>query len=537
MFHKSQSSNSLDTKLSNTTSAALTSSLGSLDTSNFPGLNLQNRSSSSSDLNSSTSLNGITQGNHSNALSSTDAGGSMSTATKWLPLNNWYAYSESIGGSDSQDYFQINLNNRSDFSLVMSGLSADADIRLLDSSGNVICSSANAKTQGKAYTFGTSEAFNTTLNAGTYYLKVSSFDGSATDYKMDFLATPTTSTSDWYSQNLKDKGTANWARRLYSDGSLSRTDMMLLSRSAMDDSGIDANELGDLRRIINSFSMSDSVRVLSNKVFNGDPANTRSGIGNLYAGSIATQTEQLVSKWFMGTDQPTANGTYRKANGSLFQNGISHNDIRQGGVGNCYLVATLASAALEKPGVIQNMFTDNGDGTFTVKFYKNGKADYVTVDQWLPTDAYGNAIYAGWGGGNSNGSSNELWVSLAEKAYAQLNESGWIGRDNSNSYAGTEGGWMAPVMEQITGLSTSSQYASNMTKQGLINLVNSNRLLTAGFVHGEGYGVVNRHAYTITSYNSSSQTFRLHNPWGNTHADVTWEQLNSLQGIIQWTNA
>lgn len=354
---------------------------------------------------------------------------------------------------------------------------------------------------------------------------------------MDLLATPTTSTTDWYSQNLKDSGIADWTRKLYSDAQLSRDDMMLISRSAMDNGSIDATELSDLRTIVNSFSMGDSVRVLSNKVLNGDPANSHSGIGNLFAGNTAKQMEQLIGKWFMGTDQPTTSGTYQRVNGSLFQNGISHNDIHQGNNNTCYFLSALASAALEKPGVIQNMFTDNGDGTFTVRFYNNGVADYVTVDQWLPTNASGNAVYAGWGGGLYNSNSNELWVSLAEKAYAQLNQSGWIGQDNTNSYTGIDWGWMAPAMQQITGLSTSSKEVGNMTEQELINLTNSNQLLATATVYGGNFGVANAHAYTITSYNSSNQTFRLHNPWGHSHADVTWEQLKSLRVTIESTNA
>lgn len=92
-------------------------------------------------------------------------------------------------------------------------------------------------------------------------------------------------------------------------------------------------------------------------------------------------------------------------------------------------------------------------------------------------------------------------------------------------------------MGHITGLSTSSYSISSMTKQQLIDLTTSNKLLAAGFVNGGGFGVMDGHAYTITSYNSSIGKFHLHNPHGNNHVDVTWEQLKSLQAVIQWTNA
>ena len=246
--------------------------------------------------------------------------------------------------------------------------------------------------------------------------------------------------------------------------------------------------------------------------------------------------ENLVGEVVLGTDRPDADYAYQYVSGSLFQNGLSANDVYQGAVGDCYYVANLASIAQEKPDYIQNMFTDNGDNTFTVRFYNNGVADYVTVDRYLPTSG-GYAAYAGWGGSSVSSTTNELWVALAEKAYAQLAESGWSRSSTSNnSYADIEGGWMDTVIRQVTGLSATSQSVSNMTQTQLINLVNSNQVLTAGFVYGAGYGVVNGHAYTITSYNATNGTFYLRNPWGSTHANVTWDQLLSLRAIIQWSN-
>jgi hypothetical protein len=95
---------------------------------------------------------------------------------------------------------------------------------------------------------------------------------------------------------------------------------------------------------------------------------------------------------------------------------------------------------------------------------------------------------------------------------------------------------MNAVISQVTGLAATSQSISSMTQTQLINLVNSNQILTAGFVYGAGYGVVNGHAYTITSYNASNGTFHLRNPWATSHADVTWSQLLSLSAIVQWSN-
>ncbi|MCX5934263.1 MAG: C2 family cysteine protease, partial [Pseudanabaena sp. LacPavin_0818_WC45_MAG_42_6] len=443
-----------------------------------------------------------------------NAGNTLVTARNITLGSSTTTFQDWVGSTDANDYYRFNVGTQSNFSLSLTGLTANADVQLLNSSGGVITTSANTGT--------TSESIASLLSTGTYYVRVYQSGGN-TNYSLSLNATA----ADWYDQNLRDAQIITLTRSLAADGNLSRNDMISIFRDTKDSGVIDANELIDLRTLVSNstrFTMADSVKVLSNKIANSDVANTVSGIGNLSAGSTGTQMENLIGKWFLGTARPVTGYTYQYASGSLFQNGTSANDIVQGAVGDCYYVATLASIAQEKPDYIQNMFTDNGDNTFTVRFYNDGVADYVTVDRYLPTKQNNNAAYAGWGGGSVTSTSNELWVALAEKAYAQLAESGWSrtysGTQNS-SYTAIEGGWMDTVIRQVTGLSATSQSVGNMTQTQLINLVNSNQILTAGFVYGAGYGVVNGHAYTITSYNPTNGTFHLRNPWGSSDADVT----------------
>jgi hypothetical protein len=249
--------------------------------------------------------------------------------------------------------------------------------------------------------------------------------------------------------------------------------------------------------------------------------------------------ERLIGKWFLGQDRPIiphTNYTYRYVSGSLFQNGSSAEDVKQGALNDCYYLATLAGIAHEQPSHIQSMFIDNGDNTFTVRFFNDGVADYVTVDRYLPTRSNGTAAYADWGGGINTSTSNELWVALAEKAYVQLGQSGWSrpGR-NQNSYSAIEWGWMDYVIRQVTGLSAQTAYATNITQSQLVNWVNSNQIVTVGFVHGGGYGVKDQHAYTITSYNPSTQKFFLRDPLVSRHVEVTFEQLQELRARIDYS--
>jgi len=117
------------------------------------------------------------------------------------------------------------------------------------------------------------------------------------------------------------------------------------------------------------------------------------------------------------------------------------------------------------------MFIDNGDGTFTVRFYTAptgpftttpdgsisagftnnlGTADYVTVDRKLAVSTTGILAYADYGANYTN-TANSLWIPLAEKAYAQWNQTGKEGRDGTNNFASIQGGWMATVDAQVLG--------------------------------------------------------------------------------------
>jgi Calpain family cysteine protease/Bacterial pre-peptidase C-terminal domain len=499
--------------------------------------------------------NGSANTNYTLGLSATTqvqtdgAGNTLSNARLVGTLDGTQTFKDAVSTTDTNDYYRFTLNKNSDFSLTVNGLSGDADVQLLNSSGTVVKTSQNGGT--------TSESIAMNLNAGDYFVRVYPFSSANTNYNLSLNATPVITptpdaiTETWYGQNLKDVEIRNLTQSLASDGQLSRNDAIAILRDAKDGAVINADELTDLRTIVanaTGLNLQNHVRVLTNKVVNGNVANQKyqgQTLGNLFAGSSDAQMENLINKWFLGSDRPTTSYTYQAVSGSLYQNGISADDIKQGQVGDCYYLATLSSIALEKPSYIQDMFIDNGDNTFTVRFFNSGVADYLTVDRFLPTSK-GNLVYASQGRSATN-TGNELWVALAEKAYAQLAESGWSrGSGASNSYSAIEGGWMDTVMEQVTGLGTSGNSITGMTKQQLIDLANSNKLLAAGFVDGAGYGIVDAHAYTITGYDSAKDKFCLRNPWGFNNsvsgADIsganvylTWEQLMSLKAQVQWT--
>lgn len=334
--------------------------------------------------------------------------------------------------------------------------------------------------------------------------------------------------------NLKDKALADLTWSLDADGSISRADMIkILQATGSDDQVVDTNEFADLKTILSNYTtlnMASYVQVLAGDVINGNPANALyqgQALGNLAAGSSATQLNELVGKWFLGADHPVASGyTYRAASGVLFVNGPGYTDMHQGYLGDCYLISSLGAIAKSVPTAIQNMFIDNGDGTWTVRLYANGTADYVTVDRMLPTDSSGRLVFSN-AGVLASAASNELWMALAEKAYAQWNETRKEGRDGKNNYASIEGGWMATVDAQVLGRAAASYaLSSSNDNQALIQAVTANKAVTIGTNGSPGNGLYGSHAYAVIGYDAATGKFTLYNPWGsNQPGPLTWAQL------------
>jgi hypothetical protein len=246
--------------------------------------------------------------------------------------------------------------------------------------------------------------------------------------------------------------------------------------------------------------------------------------------------------------------SYQPAQGNLFQSGISYQDVNQGIVGDCYFLASLAAVALKTPKVIEDMFIDNGDGTYTVRFFKEGKADYLTVDRFLPTYRDSDSLPFAKVGGNYNNSANELWVALAEKAYAQINEAGWIGQDGTNTYKGIELGWTDKAMAHISSKNSNSASIPSSTSNQVVDAFNASKLITfSSFgLNSSGQGptknspVVSNHAYTMVGYNQATGQFKLFNPWGLSGGyesgdstfkpgilEMTWNQIKTY--FSQWT--
>jgi hypothetical protein len=222
--------------------------------------------------------------------------------------------------------------------------------------------------------------------------------------------------------------------------------------------------------------------------------------------------------------------------------------VHQGVLGDCYFVATLGETALKTPQSITSMFIVNGDGTYTVRFYDHGTAHFVTVDSQLPVFGGGQFLFANMGD-FANNPHNILWVALAEKAYVQINEAGWL-RSTSmgggiNSYQAIAGGWFSDAASQIANRASTnySVTSSGINASTLQSAINSGRLIGFATVSSPSNSqIVGGHQYVLISYNASTQTVKLFNPWGLDNGsnkpgliDLTLSQLAG--NFSYWTAA
>ena len=368
---------------------------------------------------------------------------------------------------------------------------------------------------------------------------------------------------------LQDAALAKLVASLDADGSISRQDMIQILDSVAADGAVSATDFTDLKEILyqaTALNIPAYVQALAGDVINGSFANVTyqsQALGNLTVGSSAAQLYTLIGKWFLGTDHPglcNSSLVYTSTAGSLFPQAPSHADEYQGSLGDCYFISALGTLADSNPAAVENMFINNGDGTYTVRFYTGtygtiynpsdgsigagfnnnvGTADYVTVDAMLPAGTSGTLAYADAGASCTN-AANSLWIPLAEKAYAQWNQTGRAGRNDQNAYASIQGGWMATVDAQVLGYNATDYIMTNTKEQVAVSALAAKEAVTIGTLSWSGTedGLYPSHAYAITGYNASADTFTLYNPWGTDQpGQLTWSQLQATCSQMAVANA
>lgn len=366
------------------------------------------------------------------------------------------------------------------------------------------------------------EVYLTSVPNKTSFSDINVMDGQSYYYKVfsrnlfgrsEFSETVSATVSDWFDDTFDDTTLTLLSRGLFTDdGQLSRTDVIQILRSVQQSgpsaSPVDNQELIDLRALVlNSdyLNLSDSIRYLTYQFV----SSSYTYQDTLYSAlSISTSSEKfddMLGHWFYGSDVPQ-DRLYSLAAPSLTLFGTdsmpAYTEIKQGSLGDCYLLAALAGLVHDDPNAIRDVITDNGDGTYTVRFYQGVIAGssyeiyrrYVVVNRQLSSTVAG-IDYNGGG----------LWVNLIEKAYAQVYGVG------SYDFIGLGGNPMK-AYNIITGGSLSYDLTVTRAKVNT-QLVSGTPVLLATKEVGT-VNLVNDHAYAIIAYDSISDMCTLYNPHG-----------------------
>ena len=231
-------------------------------------------------------------------------------------------------------------------------------------------------------------------------------------------------------------------------------------------------------------------------------------------------------------------------NNPLFgSSGPAPTDIRQGQLGDCYLLAGLSAIAMDNPHAIRQNVVDLDDGTYGVRLGNR----FYRVDNDLPVNGASSTspAYAGLGGQNA------MWVAAIEKAFAHY-------RTGANSYASIEYGWSVEVNRAFgstaAGEKALSSYANaTQLANHVYGLWNTFQAVTIGFTGLKagptGAPVILNHMYTVMSFVRDAAgvitSITLRNPWGTDGVanssnpndglvTVTPQQLFAYIGRVNW---
>lgn len=223
---------------------------------------------------------------------------------------------------------------------------------------------------------------------------------------------------------------------------------------------------------------------------------------------------------------PTDSGVEQTVPGtSLWGAGPALNDVRQGQLGDCFLMASLDSLAFSEPARLYQIAVDLGDGTYAVRFVRSGVVSYVRVDADL------SSLQA------AVSSSGGMWVPVIEKAYAYY-------RTGANTYASLDTGWMYATLQDLgcaasNILIPSPASETAQTDSALAATIESGLAAGHGLSIGtpatilDGAPLIASHAYAVLGvyYDSAAASWeiQLRNPWG---FDGAGNDGNPNDGIV-----
>ncbi|XP_013405349.1 calpain-9 isoform X1 [Lingula anatina] len=211
----------------------------------------------------------------------------------------------------------------------------------------------------------------------------------------------------------------------------------------------------------------------------------------------------------------------------LFVSGAVRFDVRQGELGDCWVVAAVANIS-ENPELLYRLvprgqgFHDGWyAGVLKFQFWQYGKWTEVIIDDRLPTKN-GEPVFI------HSGRPNEFWAALVEKAYAKLH----------GSYEALKSGQVRDALTDFTGGLTESYRVRGKTADLPRNAINilfkslerqslvgcgidpidgtSGRVLSGGLAAGHAYSITDLREIRLVSDRGEIPItlVRIRNPWG-----------------------